>query len=103
MKLKLSTNSGKATTTINPKAVQVEYVMQLIIPPRECLAFGEKCHKCGQKNHYSTCCRSKQRARGMATVQDHPEVGAQRDVTDLETDTPGQDPEADPIPEVPTA
>ena len=27
MKLKLSTNSGKATTTIDPKADQVEYVI----------------------------------------------------------------------------
>ena len=32
--------------------------------PRECLAFGKKCHKCGHKNHFSTCCRSKQKSQG---------------------------------------
>ena len=30
-------------------------------PPRECPAWGKKCHKCGNKNHFSTCCRSKQK------------------------------------------
>ena len=25
---------------------------------KECLAFGKKCHKCGNKNHFSSCCRS---------------------------------------------
>ena len=25
---------------------------------RECPAFGKKCHKCGNKNHFSSCCRS---------------------------------------------
>ena len=29
-------------------------------PPRECPVWGKKCHKCGNKNHFSTCCRSKQ-------------------------------------------
>ena len=24
---------------------------------RDCLAFGKKCHKCGNKNHFSSCCR----------------------------------------------
>ena len=33
-------------------------------PPRECPAFGKKCHKCGHKNHFSTCCRSKQKSQG---------------------------------------
>ena len=28
------------------------------------------------------------RAREMATIKDHPEVGAQRDITDLKADTP---------------
>ena len=28
--------------------------------PRECPAWGKKCHKCGNKNHFSTQCRSKQ-------------------------------------------
>ena len=28
--------------------------------PRECPAWGKKCHKCGTKNHFSTQCRSKQ-------------------------------------------
>ena len=27
--------------------------------PRECPAWGKKCHKCGNKNHFSTQCRSK--------------------------------------------
>ena len=25
---------------------------------QECPAFGKKCHKCGNKNHFSSCCRS---------------------------------------------
>ena len=29
-------------------------------PPRECPAWGKKCHKCGNKNYFSTQCRSKQ-------------------------------------------
>ena len=29
-------------------------------PPRECPVWGKKCHKCGNKNHFSTQCRSKQ-------------------------------------------
>ena len=33
-------------------------------PPRECPAWGKKCHKCGNKNHYSTQCRSKQSRAG---------------------------------------
>ena len=32
-------------------------------PPRECPAWGKKCHKCGNKN-FSTCCRSKQSGAG---------------------------------------
>ena len=24
---------------------------------RDCPAFGKKCHKCGNKNHFSSCCR----------------------------------------------
>ena len=28
-------------------------------PPRKCPAWGKKCHKCGNKNHFSTHCRSK--------------------------------------------
>ena len=27
---------------------------------KDCLAFGKKCHKCGFKNHFSSCCRSTQ-------------------------------------------
>ena len=30
-------------------------------PSRECLTWGRKCHKCGNKNHFSTCCRLKQK------------------------------------------
>ena len=33
-------------------------------PPRECPAYGKKCHKCGNKNHFSTQCRSKQSGGG---------------------------------------
>ena len=33
-------------------------------PPRECPAWGKKCHKCGNKNHFSTLCRSKQSGGG---------------------------------------
>ena len=29
-------------------------------PPQQCPAWGKKCHKCGNKNHFSTQCRSKQ-------------------------------------------
>ena len=29
-------------------------------PPTECPAWGKKCHKCGNKNHFSIQCRSKQ-------------------------------------------
>ena len=29
-------------------------------PPRECPAWGKKCHKCGNKNHFSMQCRSRQ-------------------------------------------
>ena len=29
-------------------------------PPRECPVWGKKCHKCGNKNHFSTQCRSRQ-------------------------------------------
>ena len=43
------------------------------------------------------------RAREMATIKDHPEVGAQRDITDLKADAPDQDPEVDPTHEAPTA
>ena len=32
--------------------------------PRECPAWGKKCHKCGNKNHFSTQCRSKQSGAG---------------------------------------
>ena len=30
-------------------------------PPRECPAWGKYCHKCGNKNHFSMCCRSRDR------------------------------------------
>ena len=33
-------------------------------PLRECSAFGKKCHKCGLKNHFSSCCRSKNKSQG---------------------------------------
>ena len=33
-------------------------------PPRECPAWDKKCHKCGNKNHFSMQCRSKQSGAG---------------------------------------
>ena len=33
-------------------------------PPRECPVWGKKCHKCGNKNHFSTQYRSKQSGAG---------------------------------------
>ena len=33
-------------------------------PPGECPAWGKKCHKCGNKNHFSTQCKSKQSGAG---------------------------------------
>ena len=30
-------------------------------PLRECPVWGKNCHKCGNKNHFSTCCRSRQK------------------------------------------
>ena len=33
-------------------------------PLRECPAWGKECHKCGNKNHFSTQCRSKQSGAG---------------------------------------
>ena len=33
-------------------------------PPRECPVWGKKCHNCGNKNHFSTQCRSKQSGGG---------------------------------------
>ena len=46
---------------------------------RDCPAFGKKCHKCGNKNHFSSCCRS-------SVSQDK---GRQRD----RTQTHGRSPE----------
>ena len=28
-------------------------------PPRECKAFGKKCHGCGKPNHFISMCRSR--------------------------------------------
>ena len=33
-------------------------------PHGECPAWGKKCHKCGNKNHFSTYCRSKPKGQG---------------------------------------
>ena len=33
-------------------------------PPKECPVWGKRCHKCGNKNHFSTQCRSKQPGGG---------------------------------------
>ena len=69
--------------------------------PRECPAWGKKCHKCGNKNHFSTCCRSKQKSQWNGKRP--PMAGAHQEVPKVRTDSPGQDPEVDPPPKVPTA
>ena len=42
-------------------------------PPRECPVWGKKCHKCGNKNHFSTQYRSKQSGGGTENPAAHPE------------------------------
>ena len=34
----------------------VNFVDKKIHKPRECLAYGQKCHKCKKKNHWASCC-----------------------------------------------
>ena len=41
--------------------------------PKECPAWGKKCHKCGNKNHFSTYCRSKEPGAGTESPIAHPE------------------------------
>ena len=76
-------------------------------PLREYPAYGKKCHKCGLKTISAVVVGLSTRAREMATVEDHPELRAQRDITDprAEADAPDpdQDPTVDPIYGVPTA
>ena len=57
---------------------------------KDCLVFGKKCHKCGFKNHFSSCCRSsRSKAQTDVEVEHQHMVGALRDVTDpAEADTP---------------
>ena len=39
---------------------------------KECQEFGKKCHKCGNKNHFSSCCRSNVgQGQGCRTVIEH--------------------------------
>ena len=47
----------------------------ILHPPRECPAFGKKCHKCGLKTSAAVVTQNT-RAREMATAEDHPELGA---------------------------
>ena len=60
---------------------------------REYPAFGKKCHKCGNKNHYSSCCRSNvSQDKGRQRDGTQFVAGAQRDVTDpIEADAPDPD------------
>ena len=59
------------------------------LPPlRECPAFGKKCHKCDIS---AFVVGQNKRASEMAAIKDHPEVGAQRDITDLKVDAPDWD------------
>ena len=69
---------------------------------RECPAFNKKCHKCGHKIISAVVGQNK-RATEMATIKDHPNTRAQRDITDLEADAPDRDPEVDPTHKVHTA
>ena len=56
-------------------------------PLRECPAWGKKCHKCGNKNHFSTQCRSRQLEEGTDSPTAHPEdVRAKANVN-----SPGQE------------
>ena len=62
---------------------------------KDCPAFGKKCHKCGFKNHFSSCCRSSQSngqdSNQHAEVEHQHVVGALRDTTDpAEAGTPDQ-------------
>ena len=74
---------------------------------RECPAFGKKCHKCGLKIISVAVVGQRTGTKEMATVEDHPELKAQRDITDpkAEADAPDsdQDPAVDQIQGVPTA
>ena len=60
---------------------------------KDCPAFGKKCHKCGNKNHFSSCCRSnvsKDKGRWRDRIQLM--AGVQRDITDpVEADAPDPD------------
>ena len=50
---------------------------------RDCPAFGKKCHKCGNKNHFSSCCRSSvSQDKGRRRDRNKLTAGVQRDVTD---------------------
>ena len=40
-------------------------------PWGECPVWGKKCHKCGNKNHFSTCCRSKAKGHGDSKKATH--------------------------------
>ena len=53
--------------------VRVRYVVSVecLTQPRECPAWGKKCHKCGNKNHFSTQCRSKQSWRRGQKIPQH--------------------------------
>ena len=68
-------------------------------PLRECPAWGKKCHKCGNKNHFSTCCRSKQRGPRDSKRPHHGRSTMR--CPKGRADGPSWDPEADPTPEVP--
>ena len=50
---------------------------------RDCPVFGKKCHKCGNKNHFSSCCRlSVSQDKGRGEIEHKLVAGVQRDVTD---------------------
>ena len=46
-----------------PRVAQVRHAANVahLIHLRECPAWGKKCHKCGNKNHFSMCCRTRDR------------------------------------------
>ena len=73
--------------------------------PRECPAWGKKCLKCGNKNHFSTCCRTRDRKdsldRDQHRLNTKGEAGPGTE--DMHQRTLRTDPEVDLPPKVPTA
>ena len=100
-------NIGKATQVIitDQKAAQVEYAVNATnhIHQGNVQHLVRNIINVDMKIISAFAVGQNKRAREMATIKDHPEVEAQRDVTDPKADAPNQDPEVDPMHEVLTA